>query len=362
MLNLKRERAARSEREAPCAEAGRELVTHLFERDLGAAEGGRGVHRDHSFLEVPMQDCLRLLEKYELEMRRGKGRARVDAAASVLQTIFERSFRKENQKIRKNLASLTRGNPELRMIVDSLKEFRQWKLEGERPAVQRGPGFQISIRDIDFFAQSHFPLCMYEMFRTLKREKHLKHNGRLQLILFMKGLGLKAEEMVAFFRAVVGKGPAAKKVKEYEYMVKHSFGLVGSKTAYSGYGCPKIMSNSRPSKGDVHGCPFNYYGEDSLFKLLVHKLGNEKQAQEVLRANSMGAKFGCRKFFCTKNKLLDIEDVDDGVGRHPNIYFNVSYFRKGKKREFRRPGAPPAKAPATAPRGSSKIQVEAQGA
>lgn len=315
-------------------------MSHLFEKDVHSEKVGKSeegcIHVPSSFIKVPMKDCLRQIENYEIEMFRGWGHVQMKTSIKILETIFNRVFKKENQRIRKNMSNFTRGNFEFKMIVDSLKEFKQHQLSGERPALKTGPGFQINIRDIDYFAQNHFPLCMYDMFRTFKRDRHLKHSGRLQLILFMKGLGLKPEEIISFFKSVVSKGPASKKIKEYEYMIKHSFGLVGSKTEYSGMGCPKIMSNSRPSKGDVHGCPFNYYGEDSLFKLVMHKLGNEKEANEVLKANSMGAKFGCRKFFCTKNKLLDIEDVDDGIGRHPNIYFNVSYFRKGKKRAFRK--------------------------
>lgn len=338
MLNLKQAETSQSAGGAPNGEE-MELVSHLFEREISEKSEHQtpgSVQMADSYIKVPMKDCLRQIENYEVEMFRGWGHVQMGTSIKILETIFNRTFRKENQKIRKNMSNFTKSNFEFKMIVDSLKEYKQHELSGERPAIKRGLGFQINVRDIDYFAQNHFPLCMYDMFRTFKRDRHLKHNGRLQLILFMKGLGLKAEELINFFKAVVSKGPAAKKIKEYEYMIKHSYGLVGGKTEYSGMGCPKIMSNSRPSKGDVHGCPFNYYGEDSLFKLLMHKLGNESEAKEILKANSMGAKFGCRKFFCTKLKLLDIEDVDDGIGRHPNIYFNVSYFRKGRKRAFQK--------------------------
>ena len=339
VLNLKKELSSYKKTNLKNNLGEKEMVSHLFHRDINSkqanCEDEGNICGNSSFLNVPMKDCLRLIENYSIEMVRGKGKAEINVASSILKTIFERMFRKENYKIKKNMSNFTKANLEFKMVVESLKEFKQRKMEGDKPIMKPGAGFQKNIRDIEFYAQNHFPLCMYDMFRTLKRERHLKHNGRLQLILFIKGLGFKVEEVIQFFKEIVSKGPAAKKIKEYEYMVKHSYGLVGSKTEYSGMGCPKIMSNSRPSKGDVHGCPFNYYGEDSLFNLVVHKLGNAKDAQEVVKANSMGAKFGCRKFFCSKNKLLDIEDVDEGIGRHPNIYFNVSYYRKGRKREFK---------------------------
>jgi DNA primase large subunit len=338
VLNLKKEKQniqKKNKTNEPNLEP--ELVTALFQKIPGSKDSvpASHLHLESSYLKVPMRDCLRLIENYSIEMVRGFGQANMEISVNILKIIFDRTFMKENQKIKKNLINFTRNNLEFKMMMDSLKKCKMKKLGGEKPTYQVGAGFQKNIRDFDFYAQNHFPLCMYDMYRSFKRDRHLKHNGRLQLILFIKGLGFKVEEVISLFRSIVSKGPASKKIKEYEYMIKHSYGIVGGKTEYSGMGCPKIIANSRPSKGDVHGCPFSYYGDDSLRKLLMHKLNNEKQVDEIVASNSMGAKFGCRKFFCSKNKLLDIEDVDDGIGRHPNIYFNVSYYRKGRKRERR---------------------------
>lgn len=356
VLNLRKEREKTRGAQLPGRESEVRQVSHLFQQRKAPSltqTPKKGVDVGGSFLRVPMRDCLRLIESYSLEMVRGFGLADADMAASVLKTIFDRQFLKENQKIKRNFANFTRSSLEFKFLMESLKKFRQGRLAGEKPRFEAGSGFQKNIRDFDFYAQNHFPLCMYEMYRSFKAERHLKHNGRLQLILFIKGLGFKAEEVIQLFRGIVAKGPAAGKVKEYEYMIRHSYGLVGGKTEYSGMGCPKIMANSRPSKGDVHGCPFSYYGEDALSKLLLHKVGNALQVREILKSNALGPKFGCRKFFCAKNKLLDIEDVDDGIGRHPNIYFNVSYYRKGRKRDFKpRPKEQPS---------SNKIQPELVG-
>lgn len=284
-----------------------------------------------AFLEVPMLDCLKLLERYQIEMFCGKGHVDMMNAISVLESIFDKIFFKENQKIKRVFSKLLRSSEEFALVVESLKEHKTIQLEGEKPKFQFSTGFQKNIKDIDFLAAQHFPLCMWEMYRAFKREKHLKHMGRLQLILFIRGLGFKAEEVIQFFKKLVSRGPSSKKLKEYEYSIKHAYGLIGSKTEYSGFGCPKIIANSRPSKGDVHGCPYNYYGEDQLRKLLMSKLNNEMEVADILASNSMGPKFGCRRYFCSKNKIKDIEDLNEGVGRHPNLYFNISYFKKGSK-------------------------------
>jgi DNA primase large subunit len=357
VLNLKKSKRSNND-VGENGNSQQSIVSHLFQKHL--TKSSNILNEDSidvisSYLKAPMKDCLRLMESYSIEMYRGSGHINYESGLSVLKTIFDRNFRKENQKIKKNMSNLTKGNLDFKMIINSLREHKQIRMEGEKPTKMSGMKFQANIRDIEYFAQNHFPLCMYEMYRSFKKEKHLKHSGRLQLILFIKGLGFKVEEVISFFKSVVSKGPSSKKIKEYEYMIKHSFGLVGSKTEYSGMGCPKIMSNSRPSKGDVHGCPFNYYGQNSLEKLLMHKLGNEKEVQDIMESNSMGAKFGCRSFFCKKNKLRDIEDVDDGIGRHPNIYFNVSYFRKGRKRDFKKKEDKPNGLTSSQ---SNKIQIE----
>ena len=39
---------------------------------------------------------------------------------------------------------------------------------------------------ISFKLLKHYPLCMRHLHKTLRREKHLRHYGRLQYGLFLK--------------------------------------------------------------------------------------------------------------------------------------------------------------------------------
>jgi hypothetical protein len=39
---------------------------------------------------------------------------------------------------------------------------------------------------VDALAVKHFPACQYNLWRRLKRDRHLKHYGRLQFGLFLK--------------------------------------------------------------------------------------------------------------------------------------------------------------------------------
>ena len=57
----------------------------------------------------------------------------------------------------------------------------------------------ISASSIDGLSQ-HFPLCMQNIHRELRKNNHLKHFGRLQYTLFLKGIGLSLQECIVFWR------------------------------------------------------------------------------------------------------------------------------------------------------------------
>jgi len=52
---------------------------------------------------------------------------------------------------------------------------------------------------IDGLSQ-HFPLCMQNLHRELRKNSHLKHYGRLQYTLFLKGIGLSLQECIVFWQ------------------------------------------------------------------------------------------------------------------------------------------------------------------
>ncbi|GFZ15251.1 DNA primase, large subunit family [Actinidia rufa] len=58
----------------------------------------------------------------------------------------------------------------------------------------------ISLKDIDQVAKSSFPLRMRHLFDKLREDHHLKHGGRMQLVLFLKGVGLKLEDALTFWK------------------------------------------------------------------------------------------------------------------------------------------------------------------
>jgi DNA primase large subunit len=111
---------------------------------------------------------------------------------------------------------------------------------------------------VDALAVKHFPACQYNLWRRLKRDRHLKHYGRLQFGLFLKvgrgalpkggnfvlltgcvvmrsmqALGLPLDEALVYWRRGYGQTMSDDKFnKEYKYNIRHSYGQEGKRTNY----------------------------------------------------------------------------------------------------------------------------------
>ncbi len=64
---------------------------------------------------------------------------------------------------------------------------------------QSGQLDKLSADQVDAAAETHMPLCMKNLQLALKREHKLKHWGRLQYGLFLKGAGLDLEGALQFW-------------------------------------------------------------------------------------------------------------------------------------------------------------------
>jgi DNA primase large subunit len=52
--------------------------------------------------------------------------------------------------------------------------------------------FKLNIKNIEVLWKKYFPPCMLNLNQKLKQMNHLKHDGRRQLWLFLKGCGMDA--------------------------------------------------------------------------------------------------------------------------------------------------------------------------
>jgi DNA primase large subunit len=196
--------------------------------------------------------------------------------------------------------------------------------------------------NIDALSQ-HFPLCASHLHKTLQTNSHLKHYGRLQYTLFLKGMGLNLEECIIFWRHSFKHMTDDKFNKEYKYNIRHAYGDVGGDAnrrgrGYSPYSCQKLLTEPLPGSGQSHGCPYRTFAVDNLVSLLNATGISDKEVIRGVRED-----VGKQRYHVACNRVFEyahckeIKEVKDkgkwGAAEldtilHPNTYFKRSFMLK----------------------------------
>ncbi|XP_072937346.1 DNA primase large subunit [Epargyreus clarus] len=178
----------------------------------------------------------------------------------------------------------------------------------------------IPIESIDSLSVRSFPLCMRQLHETLRSAHHLKHGGRLQYGLYLKGIGVTLEDSLRFWREEFTKIMEADKFeKSYAYNVRYNYGKEGSKKDYSPFNCLKII-NGNVGPGDCHGCPYRHCDPSNL-KNKLKGYGLDPQAVNDIVDTAKRGHFqvSCSKYFDA------VHNTDLGLGiNHPNQFFEES--------------------------------------
>jgi DNA primase large subunit len=187
---------------------------------------------------------------------------------------------------------------------------------------------ELTAANIDSMA-ANMPLCMSQTHAGLKRDHKLKHWGRLQYGLFLKGAGMSMEESLVFFQREFSKIMTAEQFhKNYAYNVRHMYGKEGKRTSYTPYNCQKIIMGQAPQGGDHHGCPYRHYDDQHLASLLQKMaIGTPAERGDILRLKrSNNHQLACVKHFEVMHpSASSVPNIDlDNLGNHPNAWFSAS--------------------------------------
>ncbi|CCA73765.1 related to PRI2-DNA-directed DNA polymerase alpha, 58 KD subunit (DNA primase) [Serendipita indica DSM 11827] len=185
-------------------------------------------------------------------------------------------------------------------------------------------GESVTADMIDGLAKKHFPLCMRALHEHLRKESHLRHQGRLQYGLFLKIVGLSIEEALAFWRkAFSGKMSDEKFTKEHLYNIKHNYGLVGKMANYPARSCQTILTTYPPGANEFHGCPYRHYSEDNLKTALQSMMGiSSHDMQDVLSSvRTQHYHVACTRVYELTHGIRKGEGLGGGeTVNHPNEY------------------------------------------
>ena len=204
------------------------------------------------------------------------------------------------------------------------------------------PGAPINALSIDPLSQ-HFPLCMRNLHMTLRKNSHLKHFGRLQYTLFLKGIGLTLEDCLIFWRQAFKLITDDTFNKEYRYNIRHAYGDVGGDAirrgrGYSPFSCQKILTEHPPGSGESHGCPYRHFSVDNLTTLLQTTGVSDRDVLRGVKEDVEKKRFhiACNRVFewVHQGDIKRVkEDGSWGAAEldtivHPNTYFKRSYLLK----------------------------------
>ena len=183
---------------------------------------------------------------------------------------------------------------------------------------------QMRVQDLPKAATEHFPLCMLTLFQALRRDAHLRHGGRMQLSLFLKAIGLRMEDALAFWKGEFTRKITAEDFdKRYAYNLRHNYGKEGKRTDYTPYSCQKCLAQTVGAVGEYHGCPYRTLGSAQLKESLVENMKlTPMQAKQVAEKAQQGHyQLACGR--ALELRRFGGEELEENV-MHPNQYFEMS--------------------------------------
>lgn len=215
-----------------------------------------------------------------------------------------------------------------------------------------GEGFidaKVDAASVDYLSR-YFPLCMRSLHMNLRKNQHLKHFGRLQYTLFLKGIGLSLEDCITFWRQAFRGFTDDEFNSRYKYNIRHAYGDVGGdivrrNRGYAPFSCEKILKDTGPSVGQTHGCPYRHFSVDNLIGLLQSTGVNDRETLRGVKEDVEKYRFhmACNRVFehTYKGDIKRVKEegtwsqTDLDTIAHPN-----EYFRRGfNLRNGRDPGA-----------------------
>ena len=272
------------------------------------------------FYAVPFEEVPDLVRQRKVLLRAGKAYLHRSQLASLVLGAFRAHLSRALAITARKWTARFAGEEADRLapIVESLST-RYLGDDYSGRGADGGAG--VALAELDALSAASFPLCMRNLYSHLKDAHHLRHAGRMQLGLFLKGIGLSLEDAMTFWRAEFCKKiPNDQFDKQYAYAIRHNYGKEGKRADYTPYSCMKVIA-STPGTGEHHGCPFRTFNEDSLRAALRGMRLSGPAVNDVLdKVKGKHYQLACGVAFAASHNGCE---CDEGI-QHPNGYFAAS--------------------------------------
>lgn len=287
-----------------------------------------------TYYKIPFTQALDLVAKRQCYVANGMAYVPLPKIISILTAQFRVALSKSLVLTSAAFSS----QPEDARIQPLLQSMNHQYTGSSHEDAHDQPEGMLYAQNVSQFTK-HMPLCMSQMHAGLTRDHKLKHNGRLQYTLFLKGAGLSMEESLQFFQQHFTKLISSQQFhKQYSYTIRHLYGKEGKRQSRKPYNCTKIILGQPPQSGENHGCPYKHYDTQNLSALLNKmQIGNPSQRKEILQLKDQKQhQLACAKHFQVSHPNVLSTDIDlSNVGSHPNAWFasSVNYHNAQTKPE-----------------------------
>jgi DNA primase large subunit len=282
-----------------------------------------------TYYRVPFEEALELVQRRQCFLHQGEAYI----ARTHLVSIVALKFR---IYLSHQMAATLRSSTHVRKDKRVTPLLNMLAQQHVGPTFKTGFGSNVvSVKEIPGLSERSFPLCMHVPNKELHKNAHLRHGGRMQLGLFLKGIGLSLEEALTYWqKAFSRKTDASKFQKQYAYNIRHNYGQEGKRASYTPYSCMKII-NGAPGQGEHHGCPFRHYDVNNLKMKLRERRVPANQIKEITDlVKGSHFQIACTRYFSATHNNTEPEEPIN----HPNSYFNSSMKFHKAAAELANPG------------------------
>ncbi|KAF0699032.1 Aste57867_10377 [Aphanomyces stellatus] len=270
------------------------------------------------YVKVPFTEAIDLIGGRKVYLQGGVAYVPFEHLVSILYARFRSSLSKQlTVAFRKFGGSAAARDDRLMPVLKNLAVHHIGPDYSSAPAAS---GNTITPDMIEGLSKTSMPLCMKTLHMALTTQNHLKHGGRMQYGLFLKGIGLQLDDALAFWRKEFCKKMNVDDFnKKYAYNIRHNYGKEGKRKDYTPFNCMKIITADPPKQGDYHGCPFRHFDEHHLRANL--KGINEIDKEAIVQlAKGKQFQIACKRHF----ESMHPHGNSDAVGNHPNAFFEES--------------------------------------
>eukprot|EP00559_Dactyliosolen_fragilissimus_P005311 CAMPEP_0184863828 /NCGR_PEP_ID=MMETSP0580-20130426/12682_1 /TAXON_ID=1118495 /ORGANISM="Dactyliosolen fragilissimus" /LENGTH=479 /DNA_ID=CAMNT_0027362389 /DNA_START=19 /DNA_END=1455 /DNA_ORIENTATION=- len=276
------------------------------------------------YYKIPFVQALDLVASRQCYVSAGKAYVPSSKLLSIITAKFRMSLSKSMTLASLAFSQVTSDTSRISSLLNNMNSQYTGGKNFISDLTADGQTNELNSQNVDSYASS-MPLCMSRVHAGLKADHKLKHWGRLQYGLFLKGAGLTLEESLMFFQKEFTKIMTGDEfTKNYSYNIRHMYGQEGKRASYTPYNCKKIILGNPPSSGENHGCPYRHYDDEHLSALLnklnIGTLNDRKDILDKKRAQHY--QLACLKHFevthpdAAVKKSISV----DGVGEHPNAW------------------------------------------